>query len=331
VPSTLKSIPRTLTLLTAIALTACASPSPTIPSPATPPLATVSALTIGGLPAFFSLGQSAQLTANVTLENGARKQTLDATWHSSDTAVAAVSTGGLLTVTGFGEADITATLQNVHATARAMVPVQPPPVARLLVTIDRYGSSSALFDASEITFDMSGSTGFGLRHEIAFGDGSSASDAPTAKHIYAMTPNSPYFAKYTVRATVTDVFGRTDTVTQTVSVISLAAFCCSDSWNNPPVTRGVSPPPGVRRQIVICCQDGRNVRGSFWLTGSSTLTVTPLTGTLGVGGEIHLVLDDGSITLDGPVILKDPWHMSLKVRGGPEDGRTLDFELYVTH
>jgi hypothetical protein len=297
----LKSIPRALTLLTAIALTACASPSPTVPSPVIPPPATVTAITIGGLPASFSLGESAQLTANVTLENGARKQTLDATWQSSDTAVATVSTGGLLTVTGFGDADITATLQNVHATARATVPVQPPPVVRLDVKIDNDGSSTALFDASDITFDMSGSTGFGLRYNVAFGDGSSSSDAPTAKHIYVMTPNSPYVAKYTVLATVTDVFGRTDTVTQTVSVISLAAFCCSDSWNNPPVMRGVGPPPMVLRQIVIRGQDGRNVRGDFWYSDlSKTLTVTTLTGTLSVGGDIHLILDDGSIAFDGP-------------------------------
>ena len=157
----LKAVRLTLTLITAITLAACARPSPTVPSPVIPPLATVTAITIGGLPAFFSLGQSAQLTANVTLDDGVRKKTLDAAWQSSDTAVATVSTGGLLTATGFGQADITATLQNVHAAARATVPVQPAPVARLDVTIDRYRSSRAIVNASDITIDMSRSTGFG--------------------------------------------------------------------------------------------------------------------------------------------------------------------------
>jgi Big-like domain-containing protein len=329
--STLRSIPRTLTLLTAITLAACASPSPTVPSPVIPPPATVTALTIGGLPAYSSLGQSIQLTANVTLNNGTQKQTLDATWQSSDTAVATVSTGGLMTVTGVGEADITATLQNVHATAHTTVPIQPAPVARLDVTIDSHGSSRAIFNASDITFDMSGSTGFGLRYDVAFGDGSSSSDAPTAKHIYVMTPDSPHFVNYLVRATVTDGLGRTDTVTQTVSVISLA-FGWSGTWYNPPGRCGLGH-PGVRLFIMIGAQDGRNVRGDFHYADdlAKISTVTTLTGTLGIGGDIHLVLDDGSIAFDGPVIMKDfsylSAHMLLKIRGGPEDGRTLDFEL----
>jgi hypothetical protein len=65
----------------------------------------------------------------------------------------------------------------------------PPPVARLSITIDSHGSSVAIFYASEITFDMSGSTGVGLHYELAFGDGSSSSGASTATHIYGGCPS----------------------------------------------------------------------------------------------------------------------------------------------
>ena len=51
---------------------------------------------------------------------------------------------------------------------------------------------------------------------MAFGDGSTSSGSPIAKHVY----NSGV-KDYTAEATVTDVLGRTHHVNQTVRVISL--------------------------------------------------------------------------------------------------------------
>jgi hypothetical protein len=56
-------------------------------------------------------------------------------------------------------------------------------------------------------------------------------------------------------------------------------------------------------------------------------------GTLDVGGDLHLALEDGSIAFDGPVILKSgaQSRMLLKVRGGTYDGQTLEFRLADNH
>lgn len=84
----------------------CSEPSPT---PAAPTSAVPSSLTIVGVPTTPSIGQSAQLTARATLADGTSKVVTDGVaWQSSNAAVAAVSTTGLLTVAGSGDADINA-------------------------------------------------------------------------------------------------------------------------------------------------------------------------------------------------------------------------------
>jgi Big-like domain-containing protein len=119
----------TLTLLTAITLAACAKPFPTAPAPPAQTLQ-VTGLTISGVPASFSYGQSVQLMAIATLSNGTQKETLEvaAVWQSSDKSVATVSDTGLLVVTGFrgGDADVTATFQNQQASVRVAL---PPPMS----------------------------------------------------------------------------------------------------------------------------------------------------------------------------------------------------------
>src|SRR5213594_684398 len=103
-------IPPALTLLAAITLAACAKPTPTAPAAPAQTLPAVTGLTISGVPASFSYRQSVQLKAIATLSNGTQKETLEvaAVWQSSDKSVATVSDTGLLVVTGFGDADVTA-------------------------------------------------------------------------------------------------------------------------------------------------------------------------------------------------------------------------------
>ena len=219
---------------------------------------------------------------------------------------------------------------------RIALPRLPAPSARLNVTIDSNGSTVALSDVSDVLFDMSRSTGSGLRYDVAFGDGASASTStPRARHVYvrrwtfADPPPTQRFVDYPVRATVTDVFGRSAIVTQTVRVTSLSAHSGHASWSTE-ASFGLFH----ERFIRILSQDGRTVSGDSWYPYT-----TKLTGTLSVGGNIHLVLQDenGSTTLDGPVIIKDEFraacctqdrHMLLRVRGGPDDGRTLDLRYY---
>ena len=81
------------------------------------------------MPSSFSNGLSVQLKAVLTLSNGTQKETLEvaAAWQSSDKSVASVSNTGLLVVTGFGDADVTATFQNQRASAHVTLPKPPPP------------------------------------------------------------------------------------------------------------------------------------------------------------------------------------------------------------
>src|SRR5262249_9560652 len=127
---------------------ACSS-SPTPPTAPSPKVPAVSALTVAGVPAALAVGQSVQLTASVTLPTGGQKQTGDVTWQSSNPGVASVSSSGVVTVTGFGVADILARAYGQSATAHAFAPA--PPQIKLTTIIDRLGSTLRLCDAPTIT------------------------------------------------------------------------------------------------------------------------------------------------------------------------------------
>jgi hypothetical protein len=112
---------RPVLVLVAVTLTACSAPTPTVPTASIAPLPTVVKITIAGLPTSVTYQESVQLTAMVTLADGAQKQTLDVAWQSSDPTVATVSRTGLLTLVGFGDADVTATFENLRASAHVAV------------------------------------------------------------------------------------------------------------------------------------------------------------------------------------------------------------------
>jgi hypothetical protein len=92
-------------LLTVGALLSACSSNPAAP--------TTSTITIAG--AVPPVGQTSQLTATATLSNGTSQNvTTQATWSSSNPAVATITAGGLLTVVSlaFGSATITAIYQS---------------------------------------------------------------------------------------------------------------------------------------------------------------------------------------------------------------------------
>src|SRR5258706_10778104 len=125
---------RNLIVLAALGLASCSNPSPTAPgapSVSASPLPTVVKLTITGLPTTVAYQQSVQLTATVTLADGTQQRRLDAAWQSSDTTVATVSPTGVLTMIGFGDADVTATFQNLRASGHVTLQKPRAPSARL--------------------------------------------------------------------------------------------------------------------------------------------------------------------------------------------------------
>ncbi len=121
--------------LTALMSAACDSTKPPTPSAPIQTTPTVTAVSISGLPAAFVVGESVQLTAFAILPDGTKLDaTATANWTSSAPAVATVSATGLLTVTGIGDADVSATVQNVRGTAHVAVAKPEPTTPRFDVS-----------------------------------------------------------------------------------------------------------------------------------------------------------------------------------------------------
>ena len=92
-----------------------------------PTLPEVVRVTVAGMPAApLAPMQTAQLTAAATYSDGAVKDvTATATWDSTDPSVVTVSAAGLVTATGPGKADVSATFGGVSGTASAQVIALP--------------------------------------------------------------------------------------------------------------------------------------------------------------------------------------------------------------
>jgi hypothetical protein len=91
----------------------------------------VSSVTITGTTFLTAVGQTSALIATATLSDGTMLNvTTRATWQSSNTVVAAVSRAGIVTVRGFGAADITAAYQGT--TGSVSVLAMPPPSAAVI-------------------------------------------------------------------------------------------------------------------------------------------------------------------------------------------------------
>jgi hypothetical protein len=168
-----------------VALSAC-SRSPTAPT-------TSSIAITGTVPA---VGQTSQLTAKATLSNGATQDvTIQATWSSSNTAVASVASGGLLKVLTPGSATITATYQNASGTLSVSV--------------------------APTTFSLSGRvTEFGTSHGISaatvfIGDGPNAGKSTTtnASGTYSFTELQQ--SSFTVNVSATNYISESRVVTLT--------------------------------------------------------------------------------------------------------------------
>lgn len=116
---------RYLLVALALSLVSCGGSSggsgstPTNPAPTTP---TVSTVNVTGPSASAKMGETAQFTATAIMSNGSTQTvTGQATWQSSNTVVATVSSSGMVTAVGVGDADIRASFQSVTGSARMTV------------------------------------------------------------------------------------------------------------------------------------------------------------------------------------------------------------------
>ena len=91
----------------------------------------VTSVTVSPTAATISIGGTQQLTETVLPANATNKSV---TWSSSNTAVATVSTSGLVTAVAIGSATITVTTQDGNYTATSVITVATIPVTSVSVS-----------------------------------------------------------------------------------------------------------------------------------------------------------------------------------------------------
>jgi len=99
---------------------ACGSSSPSTSTTPTTPAPTVASVSVTGVAP--GIGASTQFVATATLSNGSTQTvTSQASWQSSNTAVATVTSSGVVTSVAAGDAEIAATYQNVRGGVRITI------------------------------------------------------------------------------------------------------------------------------------------------------------------------------------------------------------------
>jgi hypothetical protein len=104
----------------AATVVACGRNNSDATTPTSPSAPTVTSVAVTGSAP--TIGLAAQFTATATLSNGVTQNvTSQATWQSSNAAVATVNSAGVVTAVAIGEVDVTATYQSVAGRARITV------------------------------------------------------------------------------------------------------------------------------------------------------------------------------------------------------------------
>ncbi|MDE2781326.1 MAG: Ig-like domain-containing protein [Gemmatimonadota bacterium] len=122
----------------AVLLLACSGDEPIAPPVPAVPVATTVTVT-PSLASLSSLGETVQLAASVLDQNGNAMTGITVTWSSTAAGVATVSSTGLVTSTGDGEATITATAGS--ASGEALVRVELPPGEEREALVALYGAT----------------------------------------------------------------------------------------------------------------------------------------------------------------------------------------------
>jgi hypothetical protein len=201
-----------------------------------------------------------------------------------------------------------------------------PPSAQLTVLIDNYGSTAAIADSTNVVFDMSGSTGTGLDYKVDFGDGT-FSGQRMSRHVFT-TSNYEIF---TVRAQVTDQFGRTSVLTRMLQVSRLdGSGYCPASWESHSLAGNVW-------NLRFDHQTGGQFDGQgVFAQHGQPATSRRFAGTADESDSLVVSLDDGS-RLVGFVGFLEPigshgfysaGRMRLTGVSGPFDGIMLDFQCH---
>jgi Carboxypeptidase regulatory-like domain/Bacterial Ig-like domain (group 2) len=106
--------------------------TPPAPTPVTPIVTSVAVTGVGSP----RVGDSVQLTATATLSDGTSQAiTAQATWESSNQAIVTITSGGMATFVGQGDADIKATYKTVSGSQHVTVSTRTTPKFTLVGTV----------------------------------------------------------------------------------------------------------------------------------------------------------------------------------------------------
>jgi hypothetical protein len=200
------------------------------------------------------------------------------------------------------------------------------PVAKLVVQIDKSGSTTAIRGYSPVVFDASASQGEQLTYDFDFGDGSTSSGSENS-----LTHPCRIAGLLTSRLTVRDGGGHTSTAVSRfpcVSLVNTMVYGWTHSFQNPRSSRYEF------RRVAFESQDGATVRGLYTHPEGNA---SRFSGSLSGDRTLTVRLDDGTITFTGDVLLNDQYsetsyfesrYLRLAVRGGSADGQTLLFNQY---
>ncbi len=232
------------------------------PAPAAPS-ATLSAVVVGGIPATFEVGVSATLVASATYADGSTRDcTSTALWSSSNTAVATVSSAGVLAGVAPGVSEIRASCGNLSGAGRVNVTPR-----RTVLSVVLSGVPTDIF--------IPGDTAR-LTATATYSDGVRTDCATSA----TWSSSNPGVAAISPAGVLTGIVpGQTD-----------VRAICGGTTGTLGVTVSAQPPPPEARLSV------RLTDGQWFALWRITPIVFDATGSTGVGLTYRIEFGDGDET-----------------------------------
>jgi uncharacterized protein YjdB len=278
--------------------------------------APVATVTLSPTTVTLNSGQTSQLTATAKDQYGDVVTTDAATWNSSNTSVATVSSSGLVKAVGSGSASVTVTIGGVQATAS--------------ITVAQ--ASVASVTVAPTTLSLTAGQSSGLTATAKDGSGNVLTGYPAT-----WTSSNTGAATVSTSGIVTGVAAGTATITVTIGGKSATASATISSSTPTVATVTVSPGSStvqVGNQAQLTATDktssgtvvtGQSVTWSSSNTAVATVTSSGIVSAVAAGGATITATSDGvrgtaSITVSsasggGPY--HEPAGMNTQINTGP--------------
>jgi Bacterial Ig-like domain (group 2) len=258
---------RQVSFLLLAALAAFSAACTDSPSPTSPSSGGVIAVTVSGTAP--GVGAVAQFAATAALSNSSsRPVTGEATWQSSNTAVAMVS-GGTVTGVSVGEADISASYQNVTGKLHITIALTPAAVTMVTVT----GTAPDVGATSPFTANATLNDGT-VQNVTSLSTWRSSNPSVATVSAGGVTG---------VAAGQADITATYQNATGSIHIAVIATAC---TFSVDPTSASVNSSGGLLRFFVFVSQQGTNCA---WTATSSDPFVTITSGASGNGNGSVLI------------------------------------------